>query len=89
MQLAAVFFLHTGNPDDTPHLPFSRGVAQEHGEPLLHLEPIGLRPPVTAMHCNAGGVDDKVRHPLGHEPAVEPETVPARLVTADDRGICR
>ena len=54
MQLAAVFFLHTGDPDNTPYLPFSRGVAQEHREPLLHLEPIGLGPPVTAIHCNAG-----------------------------------
>ena len=28
----------------TPHLPFPRDVAQEHGEQLVHIEAIGLAP---------------------------------------------
>jgi hypothetical protein len=66
VQLAAVFFLHTGDPDDTPHLPFPRDVAQEHREQLLHIEPIGLGSPVSAIDFNAGRVDHAVGHPLGH-----------------------
>jgi hypothetical protein len=85
--LAAVCFRSPGDPDDPPHLPFPRGVAQEHREPLLHIEPISLGPSVTAMHCNAGRVDHAVVHPLGHSPAVQPEAVPARLVTADAPGL--
>jgi len=88
VQLATVFFLPTGDPDDPPHLPFPRDVAQEHREQLLHSEPSGRGPPVSAIDCTAGRVDHTVGPPLGHEPTVEPEAVPARLVTADAWGVC-
>jgi hypothetical protein len=67
MQLAAVFFLHTGDPDNTPHPLFPSDVAQEHGEQLEHIEAIRLRPTVTALDFNAGRrVHHEVLHSLGH-----------------------
>jgi hypothetical protein len=88
VQLAAVFFLPPGTPDDTPPLPFPRDVAQEHREQLLHSAPVGLGPPGATIDFNAGRVDPAVGPPLGHSPTVQPEAGPARRVTADDRGVC-
>ena len=42
----------TGDPHHAPPLPFPSHLAQEHREQLGHLEPIGLRPPLAALHLN-------------------------------------
>jgi hypothetical protein len=88
VQRAAVFFLSTRNPDDTPPLPFPSHMAQEQRAQLRHVQPSRLGPPGSAMDCHARRVDRAVVHPLGHSPTVAPEAVPACLVTAQDRGSC-
>jgi hypothetical protein len=87
MQLAAVFCLHAGDTDNTPHSLFSSNVAQEHGEQLGHIETIRLRPTVTAIDFNARRVHHEVLHPRGDPAAVEPEPIPAGLVTTNDAGV--
>jgi hypothetical protein len=85
--VTAVFFRHPGDADDTPHPLCPCDVAQEPGEPLVHLEAIRLRPTVTASDRKAGRVYDAVLHPLGLSTAVEPTAIPARLVATDDAGV--
>jgi len=87
MPLPAVCSRHPGDADPTPHPRCSCGVAQEQGEPRGHLAALGLRPPLTALACQAGRVHHDLRHPLGHSPAVEPPALPPRRLAPDDAGV--
>lgn len=89
MQLPAIFFLQTWDPHATPYPLFPRDIAQKHSEQLMHIEAICLRSTVTTIACNAGRVHDDVLHPLSHSTAVEPEPIPAGLVTTADAGVIR
>jgi len=86
MQLAAGFLHHAGPVDDTPHLLFSSRVTQEHREPLVHIEAIGLGPAVAALDLHAGRVDSHIVHPLGDQGAVEPDPITAGLIATHDTG---
>src|SRR5262252_2274244 len=89
MELPTVFLVDAGHPHDTPHLPLTRHVAQEHREELVDIEPIRLGPALAPIDFNAGGVDDMVRDTMCDQGAVQPEPVAAGLVTAHDAGVLR
>jgi hypothetical protein len=89
VELPTVFLVHAGHPHDTPHLPLTCHVTQQHREELVDIEPIGLRPALAPIDLNTGGIDDVVLDAMRYQGAVQPESVPARLVAADHSSVLR
>jgi hypothetical protein len=87
MPVTAGFFLHTGDAHDPPPPLFPRDRAPEPGQPLVPSAASRLRPPGTALDCQAGRGHHTVLHPRGHDTAGEPQAIPARLVATADAGV--
>src|SRR5713101_2854259 len=83
MELPAVFIGHTWHMYDTPDLPLSGHVAQQHGQQCMHVQAISLHPAVTPLHRNARRIHHMVLHAWGAEKTVQPEPIAACFVTTD------
>src|SRR5512135_2759236 len=59
----------------------------EHLHEFNCIETIRFRPSLTAVHLDAGGVDDLVLNSMGQEEAVQPETVTSCLVATEHRSV--
>ncbi len=62
-------------------------IAEQHAHQLGRVQPVALGPALAAVDLDAGRVDHQVVPALAGQPAVQPETVAARLVAAVHRGV--
>jgi hypothetical protein len=89
MHLAPILFGESRHVDDAPDLLLAADRAYEHRHELARIEAIRLRPPPAPIHFDARGIDDAVRNAPAHEIAMQPESIPASLVTTLHRGAGR
>jgi hypothetical protein len=54
---------------------------------LVDVETIRLRAAVAPVPCNTGGIHDDVVDPMSAQETVQPESIPAGLVTTLPRGL--
>src|SRR5512139_726879 len=87
MQLALVFYFHTRHMHHTPDLWLSLMVAQEHGEQLPHIQPVGLCPPRPPIDFDAGRIHHHVLAPLRGQIAMQPEAVSSRFIATLHDGL--
>src|SRR5262245_4986672 len=67
-----------------PHATLPLHMAVEEPQQARHIQPIGLGTSRAPIDLNARGVHDAIRPALRRQIAMEPEAVPAGLVTAHD-----
>src|SRR5207237_3747926 len=84
LKVAGVFLLGRGHVDNAPESPLSGEVPQQHREQLLRIEPVRLDAASPAVDFDRGRVHDQVLHTHYFEKPMEPESVLARLVAAED-----
>jgi hypothetical protein len=84
VELPTVFLVHAGHPHDTPHLPLTCHVTQQHREELVDIEPIGFGPALASIDLNTGGINDVVLDAMCHQGAMQPESVTASLIATHD-----
>src|ERR1039457_1151154 len=77
-----VFFLRRGHPYHRPYSPLSAGIAQQHRQQLVTIQPVGLGAPRAAVHFNARRIHHDVVDTVFDEPAVQPEAVAPGLIAA-------
>ncbi|MFQ5924125.1 MAG: hypothetical protein ACE5M4_14905 [Anaerolineales bacterium] len=89
MQLAIVLVLHTRYPHDAPHLLLTAPEPDQLLKQLPYIHAVGLRPPLSPVHLDAGGVHHQVLDPLRYQIPVEPKPIPPGFVAAQDLRLLR
>src|SRR6202521_1238836 len=82
MRPPRVFFLRRGHPHHRPYPSFSTGIAQQHRQQLVAIQPVGLGAPSAAVDFNARRIHHDVVDTVFDEPAVQPEAITPRLIAA-------
>jgi hypothetical protein len=88
MQLARVFLANGRHPDHAPHFLLAQAVPDQELHQTVEIEPVGLRPPSTSIHLDAGRVHDHIVDISVSQEAVQPDAIAAGFVAAHYRCIC-
>jgi hypothetical protein len=89
VQLPLILLLDGRGMNHAPDLVLPVVPTNEHLHEFNCIETIRFGPSLTAIHLDAGGVDDLVLDSMGQQEAMQPETVASCLVATEHRSILR